>query len=129
MSTASIGGALRQRWVNELIELLPSSESGIVVGVQVAKPRPWPPAAEMLKMQERGASVRSIARATGYSVITVRRNLATRGEDCRVGPQCDRHADRIFSIREALDEMPLPCGEDCICRWRPILRSDLNREL
>jgi|GEM_PF-1790016 len=44
------------------------------------------------------------------------------GEDRRTGAQCDRFQGRQFTIDEALSEMPLPCGADCICDYRPIFK-------
>ena len=115
-------------WTNAIkCELLRYKESGIAL-VKVSKPKPWAPAAEMVRLHEDGLDVDAIARITGYSVPTVERNIRTRGEDRRAGPHCERYAKRIFFIQEALDEMPLPCGEECVCMWHPILPSDLERE-
>lgn len=107
-------------------ELTGWEEQGVVLAVRIRKPGAWEPALKMLEMRAAGAGVDEIAKATGYSVITVNRNLETRGLDPRVGPQCDRHAGRIFSFAQALDEMPLPCGETCVCSWSPLLRSNFE---
>jgi len=104
-------------------ELADWQERG-ALGVRVRKPSPWPPAASMLEMHAFGASVEEIATATGYSAVTVKRNLESRGNDPRTGPHCDRHAGRVFSFAQALDAMPLPCGETCICSWSPVLACD-----
>jgi hypothetical protein len=108
-------------------ELLHYKESGIAL-VRVSKPKPWAPAAEMVQLHEDGFDADAIAKITGYSVPTVERNIRTRGEDPRAGPHCERYAKRIFSIQEALEEMPLPCGQECVCMWHPIRPSDLRRE-
>ncbi len=106
-------------------ELLRYKQSGIAM-VKVSKPRPWAPAARMIQLHEDGVDIGAISRITGYSVPTVERNLRTRGEDPRTGPQCERYSEKVFSIEEALAEMPLPCGEKCVCSWYPILPSDLQ---
>ncbi len=105
--------------------LLDYKQSGIAM-VKVSKPRPWEPAARMIQLHEDGIDIGAISRITGYSVATVEWNLRTRGEDPRTGPQCERYSERVFSIEEALAEMPLPCGEKCVCSWYPILPSDLQ---
>lgn len=104
-------------------ELLRYSQSG-VTKVEVSRPRPWPPAARMVQLHADGVDIGTIAKTTGYSVPTVERNLKTRGEDPRTGPHCEKYAGRVFSIEEALEDMPLPCEQKCICSWRPVLRSD-----
>ena len=106
-------------------ELLQYKESGVTL-VTISKPRPWAPAAQMLQLHEQGYDTGTIARTTGYSIPTVERNITTRGEDPRAGPQCERYSDRFFSIEEALLEMPLPCGDKCVCSWHPVLPSDLR---
>lgn len=114
----------KKRWIDELERLKESERRGIVVGVEISKPKPWPPAAEMVQLHESGVDVKTIAKKTGYSVPTVERNLKTRGEDPRTGPQCKKYSGKVFPVDEALKEMPLPCGPECVCGWRPILRSD-----
>lgn len=114
----------REHMEQSIREELAEWEGRGALAVQIRKPRPWEPALEMLEMRAAGASVDDIAKATGYSVITVTRNLETRGNDPRTGPHCDRHAGRIFSFAQALDVMPLPCGETCVCSWSPVLVSD-----
>lgn len=116
----------KKRWIDELERLKENEQRGIVVGVQVSKPKSWPPAAKMVQLHEAGIGIKAIAKKTGYSVPTVERNLKTRGEDPRAGPQCDKYSGRVFSVDEALKQMPLPCGPKCICSWRPILRSDVE---
>lgn len=114
----------KKRWIEELERLKENERRGFVVGVKISKPKPWPPAAEMVQLYEAGMGTKTIAKKTGYSLPTVERNLKTRGEDPRTGPQCDKYSGKVFSVDEALKEMPLPCGPKCICDWRPILRSD-----
>ncbi len=80
------------------------------------------------QLHERGYNTDAIARSTGYSVVTVERNIRTRGEDPRTGPQCEQYFERVFSVDEALVEMPLPCADKCVCSWRPILPSDLRQK-
>lgn len=41
--------------------------------------------------------------------------------------RCDFLALRLYRIRDALIEMPLPCGEECVCRWEPVGYSDIVR--
>lgn len=108
-------------------ELLRYKECGVAF-VTVSKPKPWAPAAQMVQMHEQGHDTDAIARDTGYSVPTVEQNIRTRGEDPRTGPQCERYFDRIFSIENALREMPLPCGDNCVCSWQPVLPSDLRQK-
>ena len=118
----------KQRWVEKLARLRKGLELGVVVGVEISKPKPWPPAARILELHSEGLEVGSIAKKVGYSKYTVERAIKTRGEDPRTGEQCSRYAGRIFSVEEALKKMPLPCGPECVCDWRPILRSDKRRE-
>lgn len=106
-------------------ELLGYSKSGITL-VRVSKPGPWAPATEMAHLYEQGIDTHTIAKMTGFSVPTVERNLQTRGEDPRTGPHCERNSDRVFSIEQATREMPLPCGDKCICSWCPISPWDLK---
>jgi len=106
-------------------ELLHYKNSGIAF-VTVSKPRPWAPAAQMVQLHEEGYDTDAIATTTGYFAPTVERNIRTRGEDLRAGPQCEMYSEKIFSIEEALREMPLPCGDRCVCSWHPILPSDLR---
>jgi hypothetical protein len=106
-------------------ELLGYSQSG-VAKVEVSKPKPWPAAAKMVQLHDDGVDISAIAKITGYSVPTVERNLKTYGEDPRTGPQCDKYSGRVFSVEEALEEMPLPCDQKCICSWRPILQTDVG---
>lgn len=40
----------------------------------------------------------------------------------REGCQCDSWTGREFTVDEALAEMPLPCGPDCVCAYRPIFK-------
>ena len=116
----------KKRWIEELERLKENEQRGFVVGVEISKPKPWPPAAMMVQLHDEGVDIKAITKKTGYSVPTVERNLKTRGEDPRTGPQCDKYSGRTFSVDEALREMPLPCGPKCICSWRPIFRSDLE---
>lgn len=104
-------------------ELLRYSQSG-VTKVEVSRPRPWPPAARMVQLHADGVDICTIAKITGYSVPTVERNLKTRGEDPRSGSHCEKYAGRVFSLEEALEDMPLPCEQKCICSRRAVLRSD-----
>lgn len=110
----------------ELLRMERGFDAGFIVGVRVSTPRPWKPASEMERMREQGASIDEIAKSLGYSRITVERNLETRGADARVGPQCDVHAGRVFSLEQALASDALPCGERCICNWSPVLLSDYS---
>lgn len=119
-----MGAEFKKRWIEELERLKENERRGIVVGIEISKPKPWPPVAEMLQLHEAGVDVKAIAKKTGYSVPTVERNLKSRGEDPRTGPQCEKYSGKVFSVEEALKAMPLPCGPKCICSWRPILRSD-----
>lgn len=116
-----------QAWVNELTGYIVGVERGVIVGVKVSTPGIWPPATMMLSLYADGFGAAAIAEKVGYSVQTVERVLLTRGIDSRVGEQCHRHAGRVFSLPEALQEMPLPCGADCVCHWSPVLRSDVER--
>lgn len=52
--------------------------------------------------------------------------VTARGPHPWVGPQCDTYAGRVFSLPEALEKMPLPCSDQCICWWRPLFRSDFS---
>lgn len=114
----------KQRWVCELIGYLEDFDRGIIVGVEVVKPQPWAPAAFILELHEQGVDVETIMRKVCFSRYTVERAISTKGEDWRTGEQCMRYASRVFSIREALLKMPLPCGLQCACSWRAVLRSD-----
>ncbi len=114
----------REHMEESIREELADWEGGGALAVRIRKPTPWGPALRMLEMRGAGVSVDEIAKATGYSEITVRRNLETRGEDPRVGPHCDRQAGRVFSFAQALAAMPLPCGETCVCSWSPVFVSD-----
>lgn len=110
--------------INELQRISEDARKGFILGVRIAKPRPWEPAAQMLELQRQGKDIKTIASLTGYSIPTVKRNLETQGIDHRTGPQCNRHTGRTFTVDEALREMPIPCGESCACWWRPVLKSD-----
>lgn len=88
--------------------------------VVISKPKPWPPAKFINDLHNAGETVSSIAKKTGYSVQTVKRALKTKGEDKRTGPQCQRWVGKEFSIDEALAEMPLPCGADCVCWYKAV---------
>lgn len=111
-------------WRDSLERLLVIERHGTLLGVEIAKPKPWPPAAVMLDLHARGESLEVIAKKTGASIPTVKRTLVTRDEHPRTGPQCERHTGRLFAVREALSEMPLPCGPGCVCSWRPVFRFD-----
>lgn len=113
-----------QIWANELSEYLEGVEAGFIVGLEIATPPPWPPAAIIISLSDAGRDAKAIAAETGYSKPTVDRVLRTRGVDPRVGPQCDRYAGRVFRMQDAIAQMPLPCGPECVCHWRPIFRSD-----
>lgn len=108
----------------QLSGLLPRERSGFVVAVEVATPRPWPPALEMRRLRSEGASVEEIAKQLGYAVVTVERNLRTGGRDPRTGDHCTQRLGRRFSVSEALAAKLLPCSPACVCHWRPIFRSD-----
>jgi hypothetical protein len=88
--------------------------------VVIAKPSPWPPAVKMVELRSAGEDIEAIARKTGYSVAAVKRALKQGGGDRCTGPQCEHWAGRQFTVVEALAEMPLPCGPDCVCSYRPI---------
>lgn len=104
-------------------ELLRFRQSG-VANVEVSSPGPWPPAARMIQLHAGGVEIDAIARLTGYSVPTVERNLVTREVDARMGSQCEKYAGITFSVERAMKEMPLPCAQNCVCTWSPIIRSD-----
>ena len=104
------------------LERLKDAESrGIVLGVRVRKPSAWKEAAPMLELSEQGYQVSEIALRTGQSVMTVSRTLQTRGEHPRCGPQCDELGTRVFTVDQALREMPIPCGAKCACWWRSVV--------
>lgn len=77
-------------------------------------PMPFKEAVYRLELEQ----LREQARA-----VTVRKpKPGLYGEDHRAGAQCDRFQGCQFTIDEALSEMPLPCGADCICDYRPIFK-------
>ena len=116
----------RQMVIDELTRYKNDNPYGFIVGVEVSKAKPWPPAAEMLKLRKDGFDVKAISEKVGYSIRTVERNLKTKGIDPRVGPQCDKHLGKVFSIDDALLLMPIPCQDHCACNWRTVLKSDLK---
>ncbi len=116
----------KQYIIDELKRYKESDEYRFIVGVQISKAKPWPPAIEMLELHDKGLDVKAIAKKVGYSVKAVEHNLKTKGIDPRVGLQCDKYLERVFSIDEALALMPIPCSEKCICYWRTILKSDVD---
>lgn len=113
----------RQRVIDELLRYK-KKDLDFIIGLTIAEPKPWPEAARMVELHEAGFDSKTIAEKTGRSVICVEQMIVTKGIDGRVGPQCDRYKGRLFSIDEALAEMPLPCGPDCICDWRPTFDFD-----
>ncbi len=98
---------------------------GTIVGVEISKPAPWPPAKEIIELKEKGLNFTEISKKTGYSIPTIKRAIETKGEDRRIGPQCMQLEGRVFSVKEALQEMPMPCGPDCVCMWKPVFNNDL----
>lgn len=115
---------VKKYWIDALNRLKESEDRGTIIGVEICKPRPWPPALEIIKLREAGLGLDEIAKEVGYSVYTVERALKTRGEDLRTGPQCSRYAGRVFSVEEALKEMPIPCGPDCVCWWGAVFEFE-----
>lgn len=104
--------------------LLPLEARGRVLGVELSKVRPWPEAALMLKLHEQGKTAAEIAKATGRHIKTVEHNLKTRGEHPQVGPHCDRLANRLLGVEQALLVGAKPCGDNCVCYWRPVFDTD-----
>lgn len=43
------------------------------------------------------------------------------------GEHCRRLGAAIYEVARALSDMPLPCGDDCTCDWRPTFRTDPPR--
>lgn len=41
-----------------------------------------------------------------------------------VTANCHVLAARLYTVAAALREKPLPCRPECVCDWRPVLRSD-----
>src|SRR3990167_10637647 len=114
----------KQRWVNEILHLREGVKHCFTIGLEIAWPTPWPPALEIIDLHLQGFDVAAIAKKVDYSKFTVERALKTGGMHPTSGPHCFRHAGRVFSIEEALQEMPIPCGPGCICSWRPLFTSD-----
>lgn len=114
----------RKKWIDELEKLKENDKQGVIIGVEVIKPKPWQPAARMIKLYSDGVDIKAIAKQTGYSVPTVERNLKTKGEDLRTGPRCEKYLGKVFSVNKALSLMPIPCGSNCVCSWRPIFHND-----
>ncbi len=112
------------KWIDKLEGLKENEKQGIIIGVEVIKPKRWRPAAKMIELHSEGVEIKAIAIQTGYSVLTVKRNIKTKGEDLRTGPQCEKYSGKVFSVNEALSVMPIPCGSNCVCSWRPIFRND-----
>jgi len=115
-----------QSWIDELVRLQKDENLGIVVGVEVSKPKPWSKAEKIIQLHNQGMDAKSIAKTIGASVPTVERNIITKGIDPRTGSQCEKHKGKVFSIKEALSEMPIPCNQNCVCSWRTILKSDIG---
>lgn len=111
----------------KLEKMLNAEAMGVVLGVHVQQPAPWPPASEMLRLAALGHTVQEIAAATGFSTIIVKSKLQTGGIDPRVTPECELLGARLYRIEDAIRERPIPCKENCICHWRPVLRSDVIR--
>ncbi len=118
----------KQPWADELARLKQDENAGIIVGVEISKPKPWPPAEKILQLYNDGVDVKTISKEVGYSIPTVERNIKTQGVDPRVGEQCNKHTGKVYSLSEALSEMPIPCGPKCICFWRAVLKSDIGSE-
>ncbi|PCJ88586.1 MAG: hypothetical protein COA54_02390 [Thiotrichaceae bacterium] len=114
----------KQKWAEELVSYKDSEKLSVIVGVEISKGKPWPPALKIVELHNKGFDVKAIAKEVGYSTQTVERNIKTKGVDPRIGSQCVKYAGRVFSIDEALALMPLPCSETCVCYWRTVLRSD-----
>jgi len=114
--------ANNQEWVDSINRWRVGFDGGYVLGLEISKPKPWPPAALILELHGQGLDVECISKRVGYSKISVERAIRTRGEDIRTGDQCGRYAGRLFSLDDALREMPLPCGPTCVCAWRPRFR-------
>ena len=115
----------KQPWIDELTRLQKSESLGIVIGVEISKPKPWAKAEKIIKLHNKGIDVKTIAKETGVSVITVERSVKTKGIDQRTGPQCEKYIGQVFSVKEALKLMPIPCSQNCACSWRTILRTDI----
>jgi hypothetical protein len=56
-------------------------------------------------------------------------HIASPVSDRRVQDSCVQRAVRLYRVADALKERPLPCKEDCVCYWRPVLRSDRESAL
>ena len=107
----------------ELDKYLMLEQQGIIISVRRLPPKPWPPALEMLALNAQGKNISEIAEATGFSKITVERNLRTGGIDRRVGPQCYLHLNKVFTVEAAKATGLLPCKPECICRWSQVTKS------
>lgn len=118
-----MGNNFKKYWRDELNRFKKVEDMGIIVGVEIIKPSPWPPALEMIKLKEQGLDVAEIAKRTEYSGFTVKRAFKTRGEDLRTGPQCSEYAGKVFTVDEALEKMPIPCGPNCVCTWQPVFKN------
>ncbi len=112
-----------KNWLDSLERHKESEKKGIISGVIISKPAPWKHASTIIELKESGLELKAIAKKTGFSIPTVKRAIETKGEDPRTGPQCEKYADRVFSIAEAIREMPLPCGDNCICMWMPVFKE------
>jgi hypothetical protein len=112
-----------KNWLDALERHRESEKRGIISGVEISKPAPWKHASTIIELNEHGLELKEIAKKTGFSIPTVKRAIETKGEDIRTGPQCEKHAGRVFSVAEAIREMPLPCGENCVCMWVPVFKE------
>lgn len=89
---------------------------GVAPGLSAAGDVRWRQYAEQARREE---LTDMLERSAGIVVgVTIAKSVGG------LGPQCNRHTGRVFSVQDALTEMPLPCDEKCSCWWRPVLRSD-----
>lgn len=114
-------------WLDELVKLQPKVASGLVVGVRARKPPVWEAAIEMNRLHRAGIAEADIVKRTGYSIHSVKRAIATNGEDIRTGPHCDAFIGRVYTLQEALDQMPLPCSERCSCHWSAVFANEWSK--
>lgn len=123
MAVLIMGNKFKKHWLDALERHREGEGEGIIAGVVISKPAPWRNASKIIELKEKGLELKEIAKQTGFSIQTIKRTIETKGEDPRTGPQCERYADRVFSVAEAIREMPLPCGDNCICMWQPVFND------
>ncbi|MET0076396.1 MAG: hypothetical protein ABW130_19280 [Candidatus Thiodiazotropha lotti] len=64
-------------------------------------------------------------RELAESPITAGVRIAVPESDNRTESKCVRLSQRIYTIDEALTEMPMPCKPDCICYWEAVSADEM----